>query len=61
MNQQQALKQLGALRKHNKPLRLAAEWKEPWQSLIGTMLSARTRDETTIVVCEKLFLAYPSL
>jgi len=61
MNQQQALKQLGALRKHNKPLRLAAEWKEPWQSLIGTMLSARTRDETTIIVCEKLFLVYPSL
>jgi len=61
MNQQKALKQLQELKKYGKPLRLAAEWKEPWKCLISTMLSARTRDETTIVVCEKLFKRYYSL
>ncbi|MBR9681661.1 MAG: endonuclease III [Candidatus Altiarchaeota archaeon] len=29
--------------------------KSPFKSLIGTMLSARTRDEVTEVVCEQLF------
>lgn len=36
--------------------RLAGEgWKEPWQTLITTILSAQTRDETTIPVAEQLF------
>ena len=61
MNQQKALMQLKELKKYGKPLRLAAEWKEPWKSLISTMLSARTRDETTIVVCEELFKKYSTL
>ena len=60
-SKKKALKQLQKLRKYGKPLRLAAEWKEPWKSLIATMLSARTRDETTIVVCEKLFKKYATL
>jgi len=43
-------------------MRLAAEgWSEPWKSLISTMLSARTRDETTIKVCDELFSKYPKL
>lgn len=36
--------------------RLAAEdWKEPWQVVVSTILSARNRDELTIPVCEDLF------
>jgi endonuclease-3 len=42
--------------------RLAAdEWKEHWQTLVATMLSAQTRDETTIPVAEDLFKTYSSL
>jgi len=36
--------------------RLAAEgWNEPWQTLFATILSAQTRDETTIPIAEELF------
>jgi len=36
--------------------RLAAEgWKEHWQTLFATILSAQTRDETTIPIAEELF------
>jgi len=39
--------------------RLAAEgWKENWQVLISTILSARNRDEITISVCKELFEKY---
>lgn len=42
--------------------RLAAEgWKEPWQTLLVTIMSAQSRDETTIPVAEKLFQKYPAL
>ena len=41
-------------------MRLAADFKEPWQILISTMLSAQTRDETTIPIAEELFKKYPS-
>ncbi len=60
MNKQKALLQLKELKKHAHPdMRLAAEnWSKPWQSLVSTMLSARTRDEVTIVVCNKLFKKY---
>ncbi|MEK6761003.1 MAG: endonuclease III [Nanoarchaeota archaeon] len=55
-----ALKQLKFLEKNQKKMRLAAqEWKSPFQILISTALSARTRDETTIPVAEKLFKKYP--
>lgn len=54
-----ALQQLEKLKKHLKNLRLAAEgWNEHWQSLVSIMLSARTRDEVTIEVCNKLFEKY---
>ena len=53
------LKQLSELEKNITPMRLAAEsWDEPWKILISTILSARTRDEVTIPVSEKLFLDY---
>lgn len=56
-----AIKQLELLGKISpKKLRLAAEWKEDWQVLISTILSAQTRDETTIRVCEKLFKKFDS-
>ena len=61
MNSEIALKQLKALSKSNK-MRLAAEgWSVPWKTLISTIMSARTRDEVTIPVAEKLFKKYSSL
>jgi len=42
-------------------MRLAAEsWKSDFEILISTIMSARTRDETTIPVAEKLFEKFPS-
>jgi len=49
-----AEKKYGAYKK-----RLAGEgWKEDWMTLIATILSAQTRDETTIPVAETLFKRY---
>ncbi len=46
-----AEKKYGAVEK-----RLAAEeWAEPWQTLIATIMSAQSRDETTLPIAEKLF------
>ena len=60
MNQKTALKQLKLLSKKSSKMRLAAEaWKSPFQILVSTILSARTRDETTILVAKKLFMKYP--
>ena len=51
------LKRLGGVKK----MRLAAEeWKEEWETLIAIALSARTRDEVTVIVAEKLFAQYPT-
>jgi endonuclease-3 len=42
--------------------RLAAEdWKEHWQTLIATIMSAQSRDTTTIPIAEALFKKYPTL
>lgn len=42
--------------------RLASEeWGEPWQTLVTTIMSAQSRDETTIPIAEKLFGKYPTL
>ena len=42
--------------------RLAAEnWERDWQTLIATLMSAQSRDETTIPIAEKLFKKYPTL
>ena len=58
--QNKAIIQLKALKKlSGEGIRLAAEeWSKPWQTLISTMLSARTRDETTIRVSNELFHKY---
>jgi len=56
-----ALKQLRALKKKGKSLRLAAEWNKPWQSLISTILSARSRDTKTIEVSDVLYRKYRSV
>ena len=53
------LKQLKELEKRSSKMRLAAEsWKEDWQTLISTIMSARTRDEMTIPVASELFRKY---
>lgn len=58
VRQLKELEQLGGV----KNMRLAAEgWREEWQTLIAILMSARTRDEVTIVVAEKLFLRYKAL
>ncbi|MBI2042919.1 endonuclease III [Candidatus Pacearchaeota archaeon] len=60
MNPKTALKQLRILGKNQKEMRLAAEsWSSPFQILISTIMSARTRDEVTIPIAEKLFRKYP--
>ncbi len=42
--------------------RLAGEgWKEDWQTLIATIMSAQSRDEMTIPIAENLFNRYNSL
>lgn len=42
--------------------RLAGEgWEEDWQTLIATIMSAQSRDETTIPIAERLFERYNTL
>ena len=56
------LKQLKELQKNSSNRRLAAEeWNKPWQTLIATALSARTKDITTIFVANKLFSRYNTI
>ena len=52
-----------AERKYGKSsYRLAGEgWKEHWQTLIATIMSAQSRDETTIPIAEELFRKYDRL
>lgn len=62
-SRKQAVRQLEELERLGgvKNMRLAAEgWREEWQTLIAILMSARTRDEVTIAVAEKLFLRYPT-
>lgn len=55
----EVFKQFEELDKLGSEMRLAAEeWDRPWQTLISTILSARTRDEVTIPVANKLFKRY---
>lgn len=59
MDRKIALKQLHFLKSKGNQMRLAAEgWKNDWQTLVAILLSARTRDEVTILVCEKMFEKY---
>jgi endonuclease III len=42
--------------------RLSAEgWDQDWKVLIATIMSAQSRDETTIPITEKLFSCYPTI
>lgn len=62
MNKERALKQLEALEKLAKELRLAADgWDTDWKTLIATLMSARTLDRLTIPIAENLFTKYPSI
>ena len=64
MNQKKAISQLMSLKKltRGSGMRLAAEgWDEKWKVLISTILSAQTRDETTIKYSEILFDKYNSI
>ncbi len=43
-------------------IRLAAEgWNEGWKILVATIMSAQSRDETTIPIAEELFRKYNSV
>src|SRR3989338_2281126 len=56
------LRQLKELERLGSKIRLAAEeWDKPWKILISTIMSARTRDEVTIPVAEKLFNKYDTI
>ena len=59
MDQKRALKQLKFLTKDVKDMRLAAEeWPNKFQTLISIIMSARTKDETTIKIARILFKKY---
>ncbi len=61
MKSERAIKQLRELEKLGsaKEMRLAAEeWDADWKILISTIMSAQSRDETTIPIAEKLFEKY---
>lgn len=52
------MKEYGSL----KEMRLAAEnWDKPWKTLISIIMSAQSRDETTIKIAEELFRKYNTL
>jgi len=64
MKTEKAVRQLYELEKlAPRDMRLAAEWslKQKWKILIATILSAQTKDETTISVCNVLFKKFTSL
>ena len=55
-----ALSQFRKIEKLKGNMRLAAEnWSTKYQTLISTILSARSLDETTIKVCKNMFKNYP--
>lgn len=63
MASEKVLRQFKALKNHPsiKSMRLAAEsWGSDFQILISTIMSARTRDETTIPTAESLFKKFPT-
>jgi endonuclease III len=62
MKVEKALRQLKELKKLGGNMRLAAEsWDGDWKCLIATIMSAQSRDETTIPIAESLFKKYYSL
>ena len=62
MNTKRAISQLRKIEKlTDKNMLLAADWTEEWQVLISTILSAQTKDETTIKISHKLYKKYNTL
>lgn len=62
MKLEKAIRQLKEIEKLGGNMRLAAEsWDSEWKTLISTILSARSLDETTIKYSEILFEVYPSV
>ncbi len=62
MELNRVLRQLNELKRLGGDMRLAAEgWGEEWKCLIATIMSAQSRDETTIPIAENLFSIYSSL
>ena len=64
IEQKTAIRQLKELKRQGsiKKMRLAAEGlREEWQTLIAILMSARTRDEVTVIVAENLFSEYKTL
>ncbi len=60
METQKAIKQFNEIKKLSGKMRLAAEsWNSDFQTLIATILSARSLDETTIKYATVLFNKYP--
>lgn len=59
MDRKHAVRQLQKLALLSKHMRLAADgWNARWKTLVAIIMSARTRDEKTIVIAEKLFKKY---
>jgi len=62
MDLKRVLRQLRELDRLGGRMRLAAEsWDADWKCLIATIMSAQSRDETTISIAESLFKRYDSL
>ena len=62
MDFKRALRQLAELKRLGGSMRLAAEaWGSDWKCLIATIMSAQSRDETTIKIAERLFEKYSTL
>lgn len=62
MDLRKAIWQLKELKRIGGNMRLAAEgWGEEWECLIATIMSAQSRDETTIPIAKMLFEEYSSL
>jgi endonuclease-3 len=57
-----ALKQLKRIEElTDKNMVLAADWEEDWQVLVSTIMSAQTKDETTIKISHLLYKKYPTI
>ena len=56
-----AISQLKKIEKlTDKSMLMAADWTEEWKVLISTILSAQTKDETTIRISHLLYRKYPT-
>ena len=62
MDTEKAIRQLKELEKLGQEKRLAADgWDEDWQTLVATLMSARTTDKKTIPVATSLFSKFDSI